>query len=61
MSKNVRLLRCVHSLLQRIDYLSNAAQRNALHLMLTFVPYRNAVVGAETEIRPLQLTATQLQ
>ncbi len=44
-----------------IDCLSTAVQRNALHLMFTFVQYRNTVVGAETEIRPLQLPATQMQ
>ncbi len=44
-----------------IDYLSTTAQRNALHLKFTSLQYRNAEVGAETEIRPLQLTATQLQ
>ncbi len=28
---------------------------------LTLLQYRTAVVGAETAIRPLQLTATELQ
>ncbi len=56
----------VHSLLQLryrcIAYLTSAAaQRNILLLKLKLRQYGNAVVGAETEIRPLQLTATQLQ
>ena len=47
-----------------IDYLSTAAQRNLLHLKLinlTLLQYCITVVGAETVIRALQLTATQLQ
>ena len=43
-----------------IDYLSIAGHRNALHLKLKLL-YRIAVVGAETAIRVLQLTATHLQ
>ncbi len=46
---------------QCINYISTAAQRNALHLKFTSLQYRNTVVSAETEIRPLQLTAMQLQ
>ena len=38
-----------------------AAQCNTLHLTFTSLQYRNAVVGAETEIQPLQLNPTQLQ
>ncbi len=34
-------------------------QRKELHLQL--IQYRNAVVGAESDIRALQLTATQVQ
>ena len=44
-----------------IDYLSTASQCNACHLKFTSLHYCNAVVDAEMEIRPLQLTATQLQ
>ena len=43
-----------------ITYLP-AAQRNALLLKFTSLYYHNAVVGAETEIQPLQLTTMQLQ
>ena len=43
-----------------INYLSTAAQRNPLHLTFTSLQFhfRNALVGTETEMRPLQLTAT---
>ena len=43
-----------------IDYLSSAAQHNALHVKFTSLQYSNAIVGAETEVRPLQLIATQI-
>ncbi len=36
-------------------------QRNALYLKLKSIQYRNVVVGSETEIQWLQLTATQVQ
>ena len=49
---------CCNAAALQIDY---SAQCNALHLNFTFLHYRNAVVGTEAEIRPLQLTATQLQ
>ena len=45
---------------QCIDYLSTTAQHNALHLKFTSLQYPNAVVGAEMEIRPLQLTTMQM-
>ncbi len=44
-----------------IDLLSNATQFNALHVKETFLQCLNAAVGEETEIRALQLTATQMQ
>ncbi len=42
-------------------YRSSTHQRTAAKLKLTLLQYRNAVVGAETAFRALQLTATQLQ
>ncbi len=64
-------LRCVQSLLQRscvtdvsITYLP---QLNAIRtapqvkIILILLQYRTAVVGAETAIRTLRLTATQVQ
>ena len=66
----VGLLRCVHSLLQRscstdvsITYLPqvNATHCSKVKINLTLLQYGNAVVGAETAFRALQLTATQLQ
>ncbi len=63
-------IRCVHSLLQRscstdvsITYLPqlNATHCSKVKINLTLLQYRNAVVGAETAFRALQLTATQLQ
>ncbi len=41
-------------------YISTEAQRNEMHLKDTSLQYRNAVVSAETAIRPLQHTATQM-
>ena len=66
---SLRLLCCVHSLLQRscvtdlsITYLPqlNATYTNVLHLRLklTFAAVPHCIVGAETVIRSLQRTAT---
>ena len=53
---------CSHStallLCSSVADLSTATQPNATHLKLKLMQYRNAVIGAEMEIQPLQLTVT---
>ncbi len=55
------LLRCVHHSLLHNSCVTDVLITCLLHFKFTSLQYRNAVVGTETEIQPLQLTATQLQ